>query len=119
MGCSGSKTKGEEGSIPAKSNPNGKTVSITSEVCSSWGYAARAKSVMDLVVAKLAERGYNVNYKVIAMPGGKGQFEVAYDKSGEKKVIFSNNQKLKQEGVVVGIKISDANVEDILKLIEV
>jgi hypothetical protein len=53
------------------------------------------------------------------MDGGKGEFNIYYiQPSGEKKIIFSNNQELKSEEVVVGLKITEDNVEQIVQLVK-
>jgi hypothetical protein len=63
--------------------------------------------------------GYDVTYKFIPKPGGKGEFEIYYLNNEVKKIIFSNNQKLKADGVIVGVQIGTNNSQDIVDLVKV
>jgi hypothetical protein len=65
-------------------------------------------------------RGYNVRYNFVPMPGGKGQFEVSYVENGDNKtIVFTNNHNLKRDGVVVGLRINEANSQQIVDLLQV
>ena len=116
MGCEMTKTIETGKSV--SSNPNGKTINLYAEICDAWGYFQRVASVKDYIIQKLTESGYNVIYSFVPKPGRKNEFDIYHqDDKGNKKLIFSNNQKHKSEDVVISYQINGTNSQEIISKI--
>lgn len=64
--------------------------------------------------------GYIVNFMITPLPGGNGEYFV-YNviNNNEKKIIFSNDRtKHANDNPVFGGKITNRNVDDVVKKIE-
>jgi hypothetical protein len=98
-------------------NPNGKSISIIAELCSSWGYNKALDGVVKILVGALNNEGYDVNYTVEPKSGGKGEYYIYKVNSDEtKKIVFSNNRNLHaSQGAFIGSSIRTTNVNEVVK----
>jgi hypothetical protein len=92
----GSNATKQSKTIPCKSNSNAPEISISSFICSSWGYSSKAKSVEDFAI--YLSEFYNV--KVEVEPGKYTEFSLYLNSNGTQKLIFSNDSSKKETAVI-------------------
>lgn len=81
--------------LKAKGEPQGKSITINAEICSSWGFLGNKRAVIE-VAQILSEAGYGVDYTINPVPGGSGIFTISIiSKDGTKKIVFSNDSSHK------------------------
>ena len=112
MGGSASRQVGT--SISNKSNGK-KILEILIQICSSWGFSNKAENVKNMLIKELNNQGYDVNYDFEPMKGGKGEFFIFLLNDGQKKCVFANNKTIGDSNTIVGMKINDKNLQDIIK----
>jgi len=66
------------------------------------------------LIKELNNQGFNVEFNFEPKSGGNGEFFVYAIKDGKKRCVFSNNKKVGDENTIVGSKISDKNLKDII-----
>ena len=111
MGGSASK----EQNISKSTNPNGKTVKLLTEICSSWGFGSKADNVKTKLIKELNNQGYNVDYTFEPMAGGNGEFFIYETSNNKKRCVFANSKNVGDGNTVVGFKITDKNFSDIIQ----
>jgi hypothetical protein len=67
---------------------------------------------------KLNNIGYNVNYKIIAMPGNNDEYFIYVKLDGNKQIVFSNNSDHASQGAYVSNQITESNVDNIVDRIK-
>ena len=92
----------EENTIQPIGNSNGKTLNIIGAFCDRWGFTGVASRFKSVLLNGLAKKGYGINYQILALPGGKGEYYIYKEEGGSKKMIFSNNREHQKDGAIVG-----------------
>ena len=95
-----------------------KNVSLRVEICSSWGFYAYlddAKSFAE----HLTTKGFNVSLEAVPKAGGNGEyFLYQILNEGSKKIIFSNDNRHKENGAVVNYDMDPQIYNEIIRNIK-
>ena len=79
---------------------NKDNVNLKAEICSSWGYSTKQKSVKDFC-EYLKDKGKIVSLDIIPKTSGNGEFYIfLLDVNGKNYPIFSNDKKLHPNSVI-------------------
>lgn len=89
------------------SNPNGKTIVLSDDICAKWGFNGKAAQI-NQIGAALAEKGFDV--KITHRPSNiTGLFQVFAEIAGQNVLVYSNNEKDKADGVIIANYAKDAH----------
>ena len=108
----------EENTIQPIGNSNGKTLNIIGAFCDRWGFTGVASRFKSVLLNGLAKKGYGINYQILALPGGKGEYYIYKEEGGSQKMIFSNNGEHQKDGAIVGKNIDESNLTNVIAKIE-
>ena len=111
MGGSASKEIG----VNKATNSNGEKISLLVEICSSWGYGSKVGNVKSTLIKELNNQGYDVEYNFEPQNGANGEYYIYAIKNGNKECVFSNSKKIGDGNTVIGSKINDKNLMDIVQ----
>lgn len=65
----------------------------------------------------LEAKGYTVNIQIEKVSNGNGEYYVYADVNGAMKLVFSWKEEDRSKGAIIGNKITNDNVNEVIKLI--
>lgn len=101
--------------ISAQRDPNGKTITLTDEICSSWGYSYK-KSMVSAIGTKLSELGYDVVINHKTEIGRSKIFKIHLNMKEKNVLLFSNDYK-DEDGIAFINSYPSSKAKEIVELI--
>ena len=94
---------------------NKEKIKLLADICLGWGSRTRKLQIIHLVNI-LMKDGYEVEYDFNYMLGLNNEFILYKIIDGEKIVVFSNNENAhSKENAVIGKKLDDDNIDEVIK----
>ena len=97
--------------------PNGKSIKLIAEFCQSWNIYISISNFQSLFISNLSKKGYNIYYCILKMPFRTPKDYNIYKVEDNIILMFTNKEKEKKNGVIVGFEINEENIEQLINKI--